>query len=113
MIIFNEVSSAQTAVYTVRGCEKTIIVRGTAGEVFNLDIDTESASDPHERHLIVQTVTSSQDICINTGFPCFHCGMRIFFRTDSTISPNAHLFVEILDDTCVPKPCCDCAPESS
>ncbi len=104
-IIFNEVDRNQTARYPVKGCEKVIVVRGTG--VFNLEIYSESRLDPHGRALQVMSVTQDQDICLNQ-FPCIACGMDLVFKTDSTIDPQAHLFVEVLYETCVPEPCCNC-----
>lgn len=103
--IFNELDREKTAKYTVKGCEKTIVVRGNG--VFNLEISTQSKDDPHERKLVTMTVTQEQDICIH-DWPCIACGMELIFKVDSTIDPNAHLFVQILYETCVPTPCCEC-----
>lgn len=104
-IIFNEADRNQTARYRVTGCEKVIVVRGSG--VFNLDIESMSQLDPHFRPLNIQTVTQNQDICLDQ-WPCVACGMDLIFRLDSSVDPQAHVFVEILYDTCVPKPCCDC-----
>lgn len=104
-IIFNEVDRNQTARYKVKGCEKVIMVRGSG--VFSMEIETVSQLDPHFRPLMVTTVTQNQDVCLDQ-FPCIACGMDLIFRTDSTIDPQAHLFVEILDDTCIPETCCVC-----
>jgi len=104
-IIFNEVDRNQTARYKVKGCEKVIVVR--ASGVFNMTIETVSQLDPHFRPRLVMTVSQSSDICIEQ-WPCFACGVDVIFRVDDNIDPQAHLFVEILDDTCVPEPCCDC-----
>lgn len=110
-IIFNEVDRNITAVHKIQGCEKMIIVRGTLA--FNLTIESVSISDPHKRALFLKSTGVSEDICIccdNTAgnnIPCVACGQELIFRLD-TVDPQAHVFVEILDDTCVPEPCCDC-----
>lgn len=105
-IIFNEVGRNKTARYKVMGCEKVIIVRSSG--IFNLTIETVSQCDPHFRPLVVVgPITANQDICL-TQYPCVACGMDLIFRLDNTTDPQAHVFVEILDDTCVPEVCCDC-----
>jgi len=104
-IIFNELDRNQTAVYDVKGCEKTVVVRSSG--VFNLVIEAISLKDPHKRPLPVATITQDTDFCLHDL--CLACGMQLIFRTDATMDPQAHLFVEILDYTCVPEPCCNCA----
>lgn len=106
MIIFNEADRNQTQRYKVRGCEKVIVVRTDAGLPFQLDIETMSQNDPHFRTLNVMTVTSNMDICLK-DFPCLACGMDVVFRL-SQVDPNSHVFVEILDETCIPEGCCNC-----
>lgn len=104
-IIFNEADRNQTARYKVIGCEKVIMVRSSG--VFNLEIETVSQLDPHFRPFQVQSVTQNQDICLSQ-YPCVACGMDLIFRLDSTVDPQAHVFVQILDETCVPEDCCIC-----
>lgn len=113
-IIFNEADRNQTARYKVRGCEKMVMVRSDGALPFNLTIESMSCSDPHFRPLFLKSTGISEDICIccdgvTTGnnIPCVACGQELIFRLDS-VDPNAHVFVEILDDTCVPEPCCTC-----
>ncbi len=102
-IIFNEVDRFISAIHKVEGCEKTIIIR--ADSTFNMEISTKSLNDPHSRWLPFMTVGTSMDIYIPDQWSC---GMEIMFKVDSTILPDAHLFVEILDETCVPEKCCPC-----
>lgn len=104
-IIFNEVDRNQTARYKVKGCESVIVVRSSG--IFNLEIETVSQLDPHFRPVQVITVLQSQDVCVSQ-YPCVACGMDLIFKLDSTTDPQAHVFVEILYDTCIPEPCCDC-----
>ena len=104
-IVFNEVDRNRTARYKVTGCEKVIVVRGSG--IFSLDILTERQLDPHHRELLSMTITQNQDVCL-AQFPCVACGMDLIFRTDSATDPQAHVFVEILDDTCAPEKCCAC-----
>lgn len=105
-IIFNEADRHQTARFHVTGCEKVIVVRTDAALPFTLDISSMSQNDPHFRGFPLITVTSNQDICLDQ-WPCVACGMDLIFKL-SGVDPNAHVFVEILDETCVPEPCCGC-----
>lgn len=102
-IIFDEVNESKRARYKVKGCEKVIMVRGDGQ--FNLNIETVSQCDPRFRTNQVFTAAGNVDICIEQ-FPCIACGMDLIFNLDVTTgTPMPNVFVEILDDTCVPKPC--------
>lgn len=109
-IIFKNANESAVERHKVEGCEKVIVVRGDGQ--FTLNIDTMSQCDPLFRPNQVFTVANNQDVCIEQ-FPCLACGMDLVFRLDiPTGTPQPNVFVEILDDTCVPKPCavtpCDC-----
>jgi len=113
-IIFNEETRDVTEIHDVTGCEKMIMVRGTSPFAFTLNINSMALSDPHKRRKPLTTVTSSdENICIgccetaNFNIPCVACGEQLEFQL-SGVDPNAHVFVEILDDTCVPEKCCNC-----
>jgi hypothetical protein len=105
-IIFNELDRHKTARYKVKGCEKAVIVRSDTTTAFNLDISTMSLEDPHYRTNPFMSIVQAGDYSIiNTPIGC---GMELIFQVDDSIDPLAHLFVEIIYDTCVPEKCCGC-----
>lgn len=106
-VIFNEEDRSKRARYKIKGCEKTIIVRGLV-QPSTLTLYTVSQLDPYFRlHQVFQT-SSDMDICVEQ-FPCLSCGMDLILELNiDTTGTNSRVFVEILDDTCVPEPCCDC-----
>jgi hypothetical protein len=100
-IIFEELDRHKTARYKVKGCEKAIIVRSDA-PTFNLTIETVSLEDSHYRKNPLMVITQAGDYdIINTPIGC---GMELIFQVDDSLDPQAHLFVEIVYNTCVPKP---------
>ena len=106
-IIFNEEDRSKRARYKIKGCEKTIVVRGLV-QPATLTLYTVSQLDPRFRQYQVIQVNSDMDICIEQ-YPCLSCGMDLIFELNiDTTGVNNNVFVEILDDTCVPEPCCDC-----
>lgn len=90
--------------HKVKGCEKLMIVRinGTA----QLTVDSVSQCDPLHRPWNVITITGNQDICFR-DFPCIACGQDLIFRAIAGTATNDQIFVQILDETCVPEPCCE------
>ncbi len=112
-IIFNEADRNQTAIYNVKGCEKMVIIRGASALPFNLTIESVSLNDPHSRPLFIMSTGSNMDVCIGVdnpvtnNIPCLACGQKLIFKLDS-VDPQAHVFVEILYETCVPEKCCNC-----
>jgi len=105
-IIFNEADRFKTVLYNVIGCEKALVVRSDQPPPYNLDIETMSLSDPHKRSNAFMTITQNGDY--NIDMMPLGCGMQLIFKTDNTITPDAHLFVEIIYETCVPEECCAC-----
>lgn len=106
-IIFNEEDRSKRARYKIQGCEKTIIVRGLI-QPATLTLYTVSQLDPHWRLNQVFQVGNDTDICVEQ-FPCLTCGMDLIFELNiDPTGTNNRVFVEILEDTCVPEPCCDC-----
>ena len=106
MIIFNELDRNKTARYTVKGCEKAVIVRSDMSLPFNMTVETISLKDPHYRKCPFLNINQSGDYSlVNTPIGC---GMELIFQVDDSIDPNAHLFVEIVYETCVPEKCCPC-----
>ncbi len=104
-IIFNELDRHKTARYKMQGCEKAIIVRSDV-PTFNMTVETMSLSDPHYRTNPLIVITQAGD------YPFFthgiDCGMELIFQVDDQIDPAAHLFVEIIYETCQPEKCCPC-----
>ncbi len=104
-VIFSEADRHQTVRYTVTGCEKAIIVRSDVG-AFILQVETMSKQDSHFR------VQNLMNIVMAGDYPLIDasigCGMELIFRIEEPLDPAAHLFVEIVYDTCVPEECCDC-----
>lgn len=106
-IIFDEVNESKVARYKVQGCEKVILVRGdpAAGGAFNLRLETMSQCDPRFRRVEVANIPGSQDFCLE-NFPCLACGMDLIFTLDITATqPSPNVFVQILNETCVPEKC--------
>ena len=105
-IIFNEVNESKVARYKVQGCEKVIVVRGdTTAANFNLRLETVSQCDPRFRRVEVANISGNQDFCLD-NFPCLACGMDLILTLDITVTnPPPNVFVEILDETCVPEKC--------
>jgi len=104
-IIFNEEDRHKTARYKIKGCEKAIIVRSDA-TAFILQVETMSLSDPHYRSNNFLNIVSPGDYDIS-HMP-IGCGMELIFRIEEPLDPAAHLFVEIVYETCIPEKCCDC-----
>ena len=105
-IIFNEEDRSKRERYKIRGCEKTVVVRGLA-QPATLTLYTVSQLDPHFRLFQVVQVTQDSDICVEQ-YPCLSCGMDLIFELEVGTANTGRVFVEILEDTCVPQPCCDC-----
>ena len=105
-VIFNEENKDTIYKYHVKGCEKVIVVRGDGS--FTLNIETQSKNDPRSRsNFVFGPITGSQDICVEQ-FPCLACGMIILFTlTPDATNPTPNVFVEVLEDTCVPEKCCE------
>ncbi len=104
-IIFEELDRHKTARYTLKGCEKAIIVRSDVPS-FNLTIETMSFKDSHYRKNPFMVITQAGDYSIiNTPIGC---GLELIFQVDDQIDPAAHLFVEVIYETCVPEKCCKC-----
>lgn len=105
-VIFNNLNQVDQVIHHVRGCERVIIARMDGVGPFQIDVELASSSDPRCRFRNIQTIGGDQEICINSGgFPCIACGMVLKF--DATQVPvGSNVFIEILDDTCVPEPCC-------
>lgn len=107
-IIFNEEDRRKRARYKVKGCEKTVVIRGLV-QPATLTIYTVSQLDPYFRLFKVFEASQDTDFCVHE-YPCLACGMDIIFElnVDAT-GANSNVFVEILEDTCVPEPCCNCS----
>jgi len=104
-IIFIEEDRHKTARYKVKGCEKAIIVRSDV-PAFILQVETHSLNDSHFRPNNIMNIVTSGDYSLidkNIG-----CGMELIFRIEEPLDPIAHLFVEIIYETCNPEPCCPC-----
>lgn len=104
-VIFSEEDRHKTVRYKVKGCEKAVIVRSDVTG-FILQVETMSLKDSHFRINNFMNITMPGDYSlINTPIGC---GMELVFRIEEPLDPLAHLFVEIVYETCVPEPCCIC-----
>lgn len=104
-IIFSEEDRHKTVRYKVVGCERAIIVRSDIA-AFILQVETMSLEDAHFRTNNLMNIVMSGDYNIQ-DMP-IGCGMELIFRIEEPLDPNAHLFVEIVYETCMPEQCCDC-----
>ena len=104
-IIFNELDRHKTARYKVKGCERAVIVRSDVS-IFNLTVETMSLEDPHYRRNPFMTITQAGDYSM-VNMP-IGCGTELIFQVDDSLDPLAHLFVEIVYETCIPEKCCNC-----
>jgi len=105
-IIFSEEDRHKTVRYKVKGCEKAIIVRSDA-PAFILQVETMSINDSHFRTNNFLNIVNSGDYILD--YAPIGCGMELIFRIEEPLDPLAHLFVEIIDETCIPEKCCPCS----
>lgn len=96
--------------HVVKGCEKLMVFRGGPAAV--LEVESQSLSDARERKVPLGTFTGDVDICIGamntTGQGmCWACGQKITFKLTG-VDPQNPAFLDILEESCVPEPCCDC-----
>lgn len=101
-VIFEEADRHRTKRYKVKGCEKSIIVRSEP-VAFILKVETMSLEDAHFRPQPFMTITNAGDYQFP---PDAGCGMEVVFRIEEPVDPTMHLFVEVINETCIPEKCC-------
>ncbi|MEE9581169.1 MAG: hypothetical protein V3V74_07635 [Nitrosomonadaceae bacterium] len=105
-VIFNNIDHDDRQLHRVSGCEKLAQIRMSAPGVI-LTIYSEDPTDAYHRPLEIAKFEKDADFCL----PCLGCGQVLIFELrgfQPDTADNGNVRVTILDEGCVPKPCCDC-----
>ena len=104
--IFNNLNHDDRQLHRVVGCEKLVQIRITAPGV-TVYIYSEDPTDAYHRQLAIAKFDKDADFCL----PCLGCGQVLIFEAKGFqpgTPDTGNVRLTILDEGCVPEPCCDC-----
>lgn len=111
-VIFQCADRNRTEIYEMNGCEKVLKVRSLIDPVtelpynYTLNVFSVSKNDAHLRQTQVMNIMN-QNMNMPIDSMWGSCGDMLIFQLSDVVA-DAHVFVEIEYETCIPQPCCDC-----